>query len=92
MAKNKKKVVDLKPTNITEEELKNLQELVNATNRAQLEVGGLESRKHNLLHQVAGLQGKMQELQKAFEDTYGKVDINITDGTINYVKDEQANS
>ena len=92
MAKNKKKVVDLKPTSITEEELKNLQELVNALNRTQIEVGGLESRKHNLLHQVAGLQGKMQELQKAFEETYGKVDVNVSDGTIKYSENEQANS
>ena len=32
----------------------------------------------------------MGELQKEFEAAYGKVDINITDGTINYPEDEQA--
>ena len=90
MAK-KKKVVDLKPTKITNEELDGLQSSVNALNRAQMEIGNLESKKHNLLHQVAGLQGKMSEMQKGFEDTYGKVDINITDGTISYPEDEQAN-
>ena len=89
--KKKKKVVDLKPTSVTEEELSGLQSAVNALNRAQMEIGNLESKKHNLLHQVAGLQGKMQEMQKSFEDTYGKVDINITDGTISYPEDEQAN-
>ena len=52
----KEKVVDLKPQNITEEELKNLQDLVNALNRVQIEIGSIESRKHGLLHQVISLQ------------------------------------
>jgi len=81
--------VDLKPQNITEEELKNLQDLVNALNRVQIEIGSIESRKHGLLHQVISLQQQMQTLQKGFEELYGKVDINITDGTIAYPEDEQ---
>ena len=92
MAKRKTpKVKDLRPQNITTEELKRLQELVNLINRGQLQIGDLESKKHALLHQVVVIQDKMQELQKEFEKTYGNVDINITDGTINYMKDEQAN-
>ena len=90
MAK-KQKVVDLKPTSITKEELASLQELVNTLNRAQIEIGSLETKKHALLHQVTQLQGQMQTMQKTFEDTYGKVDINIQNGTINYPEDEQAN-
>ena len=86
----KEKVVDLKPQNITEEELKNLQDLVNALNRVQIEVGSIESRKHGLLHQVISLQQQMQTLQKGFEELYGKVDINITDGTIAYPEDVEA--
>ena len=84
MEKNKK------PTSITAEELKSLQELVNTINRAQLELGGLESRKHSLAHQVLALQRQVAEMQKGFEETYGKIDINITDGTISYKEDEQA--
>ena len=90
MGKKKEKVVDLKPQNVTEEELKNLQNLVNAINRAQMEVGNLESRKHSILHQVTGLQTQMQTMQKTFEEVYGKVDINITDGTISYPEDVEA--
>ena len=86
----KEKVVDLKPQNITEEELKNLQDLVNALNRVQIEIGSLESRKHGLLHQVISLQQQMQTLQKGFEELYGKVDINITDGAIAYPEDVEA--
>ena len=90
MAK-KEKVVDLKPQNITEEELKGLQNLINALNRTQMEIGTVESRKHSLLHQVTSLQNNMQQMQKTFEETYGKVDINVTDGSIKYIEDEQAN-
>jgi len=89
MAKDKK-IVDLKPQNITEEELKGLQNLINALNRTQMEIGTVESRKHSLLHQVTALQNNMQQMQKTFEETYGKVDINVTDGSINYIEDEQA--
>ena len=87
----KEKVVDLKPQNITAEELEGLQNLVNSMNRAQMEIGSLESRKHGLLHQVTGLQTQMQTMQKSFEELYGKVDINITDGAIAYPEDVEAN-
>jgi len=90
MAK-KEKVVDLKPQNITKEELDGLQNIVNSLNRVQLEIGSIESRKHNLLHQVTGLQAQMATMQKTFEDVYGKVDINISDGAIAYPEDVEAN-
>ena len=91
MAKKKKqKVVDLKPTNITDEELKRLQELVNLINRGEMQIGNLESKKHALLHQVIAVQEKMKQLQQEFQKNYGDVDINITDGTINYIENEQA--
>jgi len=89
MAKTKE-VVDLKPQNITKEELESLQALVNNLNRSQMEIGNLESRKHGMLHQITGLQTQMQTLQKSFEDLYGKVDININDGTIAYTEDVEA--
>ena len=90
MAKNKKKVVDLKPTSITDEELKRLQELVNLINRGEMQVGNLEAKKHALLHSVIAVQEQMKQLQQEFQETYGNVDINISDGTINYTEDEQA--
>ena len=89
MAK-KEKVVDLKPQSITPEELTGLQNLVNALNRVQMEIGSLESKKHNMLHQTTALQTQMQTMQKSFEEIYGLVDINITDGTISYPEDVEA--
>ena len=90
MAKRKTKKVE-KPSKITNDELNQVQSVINDVNRAQLEIGSFESKKHNLLHHVAQLQEKLGELQVGFEKTYGTADINIQDGTINHNKDEQTN-
>tara|TARA_R100000935_G_C2713624_1_gene115091 strand:+ start:283 stop:564 length:282 start_codon:yes stop_codon:yes gene_type:complete len=89
MAK-KDNIIDIKPTTITDEQLKSLQTLVNSMNRQQMEIGSLETRKHQFIHQYGALQGQMQTMQTAFEEEYGKVDISLTDGTIKYTEDEQA--
>ena len=88
MAK-KEKVVDLKPKaeKITEEQLKKVQETVNSINRAQLEIGSMEVRKHEMMHQIAGLRDELTVLQGEFEKEYGTFDVNIQDGTINYPKE-----
>ena len=92
MAKNTtKKIKELKtekPSKITNEELNQVQSVINDVNRAQLEIGSFESKKHNLLHHVAKLQEKLGGLQAEFEKTYGTVDINIQDGTINHPKED----
>ena len=44
----------------------------------------MESRKHELLHGVAGLRESLGKLQDEFQKDYGTFDINIQDGTINY--------
>jgi len=95
MAKNTTtKIKELKaekPSKITNEELSKVQSVINDINRAQLEVGSIESKKHNLLHHVSVLQEQLGELQVELKKTYGTVDINIQDGTINTKQDEQTN-
>ena len=95
MAKNTTtKIKELKaekPSKITNEELNQVQSVINDINRAQLEVGSIESKKHNLLHHVSVLQEQLGELQVELKETYGTVDINIQDGTINTKQDEQTN-
>ena len=49
----------------------------------------LETRKHAMLNNVAGLQEKLTKLQDEFQVDYGTSDINVQDGTINY-NNEQA--
>ena len=88
MAK-KEKVVDLKPKaeKITDEQLKKVQETVNGINRAQLEIGSIEVRKHEMMHQIAGLRDNLTLLQGEFEKDYGTYDIDISTGIINYPKE-----
>ena len=87
MAKRKTKKVE-KATKITNEELNKVQSIINDINRAQLEIGSFESKKHNLLHHVAQSQEKLGEMQGEFEKNYGTADINIQDGTINHSKED----
>ena len=89
MAKTKEKIVDLKPKaeKITKEQLEKVQNSVNNINRVQLEIGSLELKKHELMHNVAGLRDELVLLQSEFEKEYGTYDINIQNGTINYPKE-----
>tara|TARA_R100001463_G_scaffold18741_1_gene46680 strand:+ start:424 stop:705 length:282 start_codon:yes stop_codon:yes gene_type:complete len=90
MAK-KEEIVDLKPTSITEEQLKAIQDLVSPINQIQMEMGRMATQKHALLHQITKLQESLQEEQTALEKQYGKVNINIQTGEISYPEDEQVN-
>jgi len=73
---------------ISEEQLKELQGHVNKINQAQLQLGGLESQKHSLLHAVVNMQTELTEFQNKLEEEYGKVSINIQDGTIAPLSEE----
>ena len=89
MAKTKKKAEKAKK--ITNDELNKVQSIINNINRAQLEIGSFESKKHNMLHHVNTLQEELGKLQVQFKTNYGTDDINIQDGTINYENNEQTN-
>ena len=79
-----KELRGVKPEKITDEQLKKVQDTVNGINRVQLEIGSLELRKHEMMHNIAGLKEELAVLQKDFDKEYGTFDINISDGTINY--------
>ena len=93
MAKRKtpktEKVLDLTPKaeKITDEQLKKVQEIINNLNRSQIELGQLETRKHEMLHIVAGIKDGLTALQSELKKEYGTIDVNIQDGTINYPPD-----
>ena len=81
---------------IEKEELESIQNLVKQINSGQLQIGQLETQKHMLLHQIADVQKGLKNLQEDLEKEYGKVNVNIEDGTITPMKeekeDEQANT
>ena len=82
-----KELKGIKPEKITDEQLKKVQDTVNNLNRSQLEIGSMEIKKHEMMHQIAGLRDGLTVLQGEFEKEYGTFDINIQDGTINYPKE-----
>ena len=88
MAK-KEKIVDLKskPEKITDDQLKRVQGAVNNINRVQLDIGSLEVQKHEMMHNIAGSREELTVLQKEFEKDYGTFDINVQNGTINYLEE-----
>ena len=81
---------------IEKEELESIQNLVKQINSGQLQICQLETQKHMLLHQIAEVQKGLKNLQEDLEKKYGKVNVNIEDGTITPMKeekeDEQANT
>jgi len=89
MAKTKKeKVVDLKPKaeKVTDEQLKNIQSIVDRINNAQMNIGQLEARKHQLLHMIAGTNDELALMQENLTKEYGTNDIDINTGVINHVE------
>ena len=90
MAK-KEKTIELKPKveKISEEHLKELQNLVNGINGIQFNIGKIESQKHELLHNLSMIQQKIQQMQDTLQKEYGTFDVNIEDGTINWPKEEE---
>ena len=92
MGKSKKKVVDLKQEAISEDQLKELQQVVSAINKLQFDIGTMEVQKHNALHALFQGNDKLNAMQEKFKEQYGTNDINIQDGVINYKEDEPSDS
>jgi exonuclease VII small subunit len=80
---------------ISEKHLTELQGHVNRINSAQLQLGQLTSQKYGVLNAIPQLQTQLKTFQDKMEEVYGKVSINIQDGTFQEVPeqaDEQANT
>jgi len=85
----KEKLVDLAPKaeKITDEQLKDLQGIIGQINQAQLSVGQLETQKAGIMAGIGDLQMKLKSMQDSLEEEYGKVTVNIQDGTIKELED-----
>ena len=70
-----------KNNKITEEQLKTLQQHVGKINQAQLQLGQAEATKFDIIAALPSLRKELQEFQKELEKEYGKVNVNIQDGT-----------
>jgi hypothetical protein len=76
---------------VTTEELAALNEKINAMNKLQVQIGGLEAHKHDMLNALSTLNVEMQGIQKSLEAKYGAVNIDLATGEITYVSDNQEN-
>ena len=74
---------------IKEEELKSLQEKVGIQQNLQLQVGQLELQKFFLLNSAAKNQQDLSEEQKKLEEEYGKVNINLQDGSYEEIQEKE---
>jgi len=92
MGKSKKEVVDLKPEKISEEQLKDLQQVVSVINKLQFDIGTLEVQKHTALHNIVQGNERLNEIREKLKSQYGTIDIDISSGAINYKEDEPSDS
>jgi hypothetical protein len=86
------KTIDLtpKPDKITDEQLQELQSLLNEINKNQLSIGQLETQKAGIIEGVSQLRLKLREIQSSLEEEYGQVSINIQDGSISELPQDEA--
>jgi|TARA_R100001530_G_scaffold40569_1_gene31146 regulator of replication initiation timing len=50
-------------------------------------MGVLESQKHAILHDLAGVNEDQEKLKKELEEKYGAININLEDGSYEAIKD-----
>ena len=70
-----------KENKITPEQLEELQGYVGKLNNAATQIGNLELQKHQIKHAANEVQHDLNKFQTKLEEKYGKVTINIQDGT-----------
>ena len=73
---------------IKEEELKLIQEQQKQLNELVHNIGLLESQKHGLLHEIAGVNKDIEEYKEVLEAEYGAININVEDGTYTEIKED----
>jgi len=72
---------------IKENELKTIKEQQEKVSDYLNKIGFLESQKHALLHELAGVNKEIQDFKESLQKEYGDVNISIEDGT--YTKIEE---
>ncbi len=72
---------------IKEEELKLIQEQQKKLNELVHNIGLLESQKHGMLHEIAGVNKEIEDYKEILEAEYGAINIDLENGT--YTKIEK---
>ena len=77
-----------KAKKIKDEQLEELQGKLKMIDGIRLQVGSLENQKFAYLNQMAAIQQQLQQMQNDLQEEYGKVSIDVTDGTITEIPEE----
>ena len=51
-------------------------------------IGVLETQKHGLLHEIAGVNKEVEDYKEILEKEYGQVNISLEDGTYTEIEKE----
>lgn len=74
---------------ITKEELKELQEQQGKLNAIKHDIGLLSTQIHSLNHMYAEEISKQEESKKSLEEKYGKINIDLKDGSFEEIKEDK---
>jgi len=83
-----KKVESKEVSKITDEQLEVITKHQKDLNKSLTNIGFLETQKHSLLHEYAGIVEDVEKYKKELEDVYGAININIEDGTYTTIEKE----
>jgi len=75
---------------ITEAELKGLQEQEQKKGAILHDLGLLQTQIHSLNHMYVQLMVEQDGTKKELEEAYGKVNIDLKDGSFEIIKDEES--
>jgi len=87
-----KELKGIKPENITEQQLAQLQAAIKTIDNLTADVGSIEVRKHSLLKAMESVHSRLEAQRVELQKEYGTDNINIQNGTINYGDDVKADS
>ena len=74
---------------ITKEQLEKLNDLEKKIAAIKHDIGQLELQKHGLSHAFVNVQEESNKLKKELEDQYGKININLKDGTYEKINENE---
>ena len=72
---------------ISKEELESLLESEKKVSAIKHDLGTLDEQKHNLLHALSQVREESNKVKKELEEKYGKININLQDGSYEEIKE-----
>ena len=85
----KVKEMNQEASKITDEQLEVITKHQKDLNKSLTNIGFLETQKHSLLHEYAGIVDDIEKYKKELEDVYGAININIEDGSYTVIEKKE---